>query len=237
MKKPKIVFKISINKEIENCLSFIKRNIKENPQYVEWFLPDELHYVLKGKIDRTKINKILKEYTQNTFRVNNKKIKENVKKAEKEWKIIEKRYFSLVSKIFKNHPWPKGKYIGFASIFTMYPRNIQSKTFFFPGIIYSKKTPPAITVIGHEVLHFMFFSYIKKKYGLNTGSRIKGKEGKYLWKISEVFNSVIESWKPYHQIFKFKTPPYTGKNYYKKMRRQWAINPDIDRLLDNWLKA
>ncbi|MFH1428096.1 MAG: hypothetical protein ABIG60_06275 [Patescibacteria group bacterium] len=236
MNNPKIVLKIDVDADIKNCLFFIKYNIKDNPEYIEWFLPDDLYYILKNKLNELKTNKVLKQYIQNTFEVNEKKIKENVKKTEKEWRTVEKKYFNLVNKIFKKHPWPKGKYIGFASIFMMYPRNIQSKTFLFPGIIYSKKTPSVTSVIGHEVLHFIFFDYIKKKYGLNTDSQIKGKEERYLWKISEVFNSVIESWSPYYQIFKFKTPPYTGKNYYKKMRRQWVQNPDIDKLLDKWLK-
>lgn len=235
MKNPKIILKIDVDKDIENCLSFFKRNSKENPQFIKWFLPDKLLYILKGKISRAKINKILREYTQNSFKVNNQKIKENVKKAEKDWKVVEKRYFDLVNKIFKNHPWPKGDYVSFASVFTMYPRSIKDKTFFFPGIIYSKGTPLTTAVIGHEVLHFMFFDYIKKKYGLNTDSEIKDKEKKYLWKISEIFNTVIENWKSYYKIFKFRARPYTGKNYYKKMKRQWIKNPDIDKLLDKWL--
>jgi len=236
MNNSKILLRINIDADIRNCLSFIKYNTKDNPEYIKWFLPDSLSYVLKNKLNRLETNKVLKQYVQDTFKNNDKKIKENVKKAEKEWKAIEKKYFELVNKIFKNHPWPKGKYIGFASVFMMYPRNIQNKTFFFPGIIYSKKTPPATLVIGHEVLHFMFFDYIKKKYGLNIDSQIRGKEERYLWKISEVFNSVIESWKPYYQIFRFKTPPYTGKDYYKRMRQQWIRNPDIDKILDKWLK-
>lgn len=226
---------MDVDEDIENCLSFFKRNSKENPRFVKWFLPNELLYILKGKINRAKINKILRKYTRNAFKNNNQKIKENVKKARKDWKAVEKKYFGIVNKIFKNHPWPKGKYIGFASVFTMYPRNIKDKTFFFPGIVYSKGTPLTTAVIGHEVLHFMFFDYIKKKYRLNTNSKIKGKEEKYLWKVSEVFNSVIESWNPYYKIFKFKTPPYTGKNLYKRMRRQWIENPDINGLLDKWI--
>ncbi|PIR70099.1 MAG: hypothetical protein COU46_03455 [Candidatus Niyogibacteria bacterium CG10_big_fil_rev_8_21_14_0_10_42_19] len=193
-----------------------------------------MHYVLKNK-NKSKIDKILSEYIKNVFKANNKKIIENVKKAEKDWRVVEKRYFNLVDKIFKKHPWPNGKYIGFASIFMMYPRDVREKTFLFPGIIY-KNTPPVEVVIGHELLHFIFFDYIKKKYNLNIDSKIKGKEDDYLWKVSEVFNSVIEDWDTYYRIFKFKTPPYVAKNFYLKMRRQWSKDQDINMLLGRWLK-
>lgn len=236
MTKPKLTLKLDVNTDIQNCLTFVKHNLKSSPKYINWFLPDELINSLKGKMSGAKSRRIMRLYALHAFEYKSREISGNVKKTRQEWKKVESRYFKLVGKIFKNHPWPKGKYTGFASIFMMYPRSIRDKMFFFPGIIYSKGTPPAKVVIGHEMLHFMFFDYINKKYGLKTNSKIKGKEKDYLWKISEVFNSVIESWRPYYRIFKFKTPPYTGKNIYRKMRRQWVQNPNVDKLLDKWLK-
>lgn len=231
MKRPKVILKADVNADIKNSALFVKYNF----EYLELFLPNDLQYLIKNKISKNKIAKILKPYVLKTFDSKKFEIKENIRKAQSEWKSTENDYFNLVNKIFKNHPWPKGKYVGFASVFTMYPRSIQNKTFFFPGVIYSKGTPPTNTVIGHELLHFIFFDYIKKKYNLDTDSEIKSKEKRHLWKVSEVFNSVIESWNPYYKIFKFKTPPYTGRDLYKKMRRQWVQNPDIDNLLDKLL--
>lgn len=222
--------------DLDDCLGFIGHNFKENPRYIRWFLPDDILHIFSSRISRTQLRKRLTEYVRGVYGVKNSEILQNVTKAKKDWQSVEKRYFYLVNRIFKNHPWPKGPYSGTASIFMMYPRNIRNKTFFFPGIIYFKGTPPARAVIGHEVLHFMFFDYIEKKYGLKVGGRIKGKPKDYLWQISEVFNSVIEDWGPYYRIFKFKTPPYTGKKFYKKMRRQWTKNQDIDELLNQWLK-
>lgn len=232
MKNPKLILKADVYADTENAKNFIN----SDPEFIGWFLPEDLQYLLKNKVKKQKIEKISKEYAKKIFKDKNLEIKNNLKKAQYEWKSIENDYFKIVSKIFKNHPYPKGKYTGFASIFTMYPRHIHLKTFFFPGIIYSKKTPPIKTVIGHEMLHFIFFDYINRKYGLKTDSQIKGKEKDYLWKVSETFNSVIESWNPYYKIFNYKTPPYASKIFYKKMRPQWIKDPDIDKLLDKWLK-
>ena len=235
-RKPKIVLKMDAKDDLEDCLGFIGHNFKENPRYIRWFLPDDILHVFGPATSLVILKKRLTEYVRGTYERRHAEISENVRKADREWRSVEDKYFHLVNKIFKNHPWPKGPYVGAASIFMMYPRNIRNKTFFFPGIIYSEGTPPAATVIGHEVLHFMFFDYIEKRYGLKVGGRIKGKPKDYLWQISEVFNSVIESWGPYHRIFKFKTPPYVGKEFYASMRAQWMKDQDIDRLLDKWLK-
>lgn len=236
IKTPRIILRMDGKEDLEDCLGFVGHNFKENPRYIKWFLPDDILHIFGPKVSRSQLRKRLTEYVRGAYRINRSTISDNVEKAEKDWRSVEKRYFTLVNKIFKNHLWPKGPYVGTASIFMMYPRNIRDKTFFFPGIVYSKGTPPARAVIGHEVLHFMFFDYIEKKYSLKVGGRIKGKPKDYLWQISEVFNSVIEDWEPYYHIFKFKTPPYVGKEFYAKMRRQWVKNPDIDKLLDGWLK-
>lgn len=235
IKYPQIKLKINVTRDMENCRIFIRYNTKNNPQYIEWFLPDELQSVLKQEKRKRQREDIMAKYVRETFKNKKTIIQNNVKKAEKEWKSKEKRYFDLINKIFQGHHWPKGNYVGFASIFTMYPRNIAEKTFFLPGLRYSKGTPPASYVIGHEMLHFMFFDYIDKHYGLKFYRKIKGKSRDYLWEISEVFNSVIENWDPYYKIIQFKTPPYVGKDYYKKMKQQWLKNENIDDLLKSWI--
>lgn len=140
----------------------------------------------------------------------------------------------MVNKIFKNHPWPKGKYIGYVSAFLMYPRNIREKTFFFP---FSHSTPKfSNIIIAHELLHFIFFDYIKK-HGYKE-SKTHNKKAEYIWQISEVFNAVIENWDPYYKIFKvkdLKQKPYTGQKYFQKMEKQWRENQNIDQLLEQWI--
>jgi|SRR3989338_1348840 len=235
MKNPKVLLKADKAADIRNALLFIKYNLKENLEFVRWFLPKNLHYILDKRYSQKEKNRIVKKYINETFDNKKKEIKKAVIGTQKDWKLVEKSYFDLVNKIFKNHPWPKGKYIGFVSVFRMYPRNIREKTFFFP---FSHATPKfSNTVIAHELLHFIFFDYIKNSYGLRENSEIKGKNNNYVWQISEVFNAIIENWESYYKIFKVKTlrqKPYTGHKYFLQMEKQWKKKQDINYVLDQW---
>ncbi len=236
MAMPKITLKCDINQDIQNAIHFIKRNRPQKYRYFLFrFLPNDLHYILNNKISASKKDKIIKDYTKLIYKERKKEIAQGLSAVKKNWAKIEKQYFKLVSIVFKNHPWPKGRYTGIASIFGMFPRYIKQKMFFFPAThkipAYSNK------VIAHAMLHFIFFDYIEKRYGFKQDSRIIGKPNNYIWQLSEAFNNVIEDWGPYKKIIKDKPRPYQGtEKIFKKMSGQWSKKQDIDRLLDNWLK-
>jgi len=235
MKNPKDKFVIDINKDIENYILFNKYST-EGPKFLKMFLPKELHYILTDGLSEKKKKEIVKEYVKHNFGLHEKEITQNTEKIKKHWKVIEKNYFKLISKVFKNHPWPKGKYLGFASIFNMYPRNIKEKTFYFPA--FSKNLNFSVATVAHEMTHFIFFDYLKAKYGIEGKKEFKNKNPKYVWDISEVFNVVIENWRPYLNIFKIKGKPY-GKVHAKmlpRMKKLWGEKEDVDFLLDNYFK-
>ncbi len=237
MQNPKVKLAISPKADVENCLCFIKRRYVKNPEFVKWFLPKEFYFLLSKKFSQKERDKILRRYTEHIFELKKQEIKDGIIKVKKDWQLASKRYFYLVNKIFKNHPWPRGRYIGYASIYHMFPRNIREKTFFFPYV--HKISKFAHYVIAHEMLHFAFFDYISKVYNLKENSKFLNKPSNYIWQISEVFNSVIENWDPYRKIFKIKglkRKPYTGQKYFKKMLKQWTKKQDIDCLLDQWMK-
>ncbi len=233
---PKIQFKADLKADTENCISFLKhKRPKQNKDFVVWFLPEDLRYILDKKISIKKRDEIIKEYVRREYEAKNKEIEEGVKKAAGEWRRAEPAYFKLIDKIFKNYHWPKGNYRGFSSIFHMFPRYVDEKIFFFP---YIHKIPKfANKVIAHEMLHFIFFDYINKKYDLKQNSKIKNRSSNYIWQVSEAFNNVIEGWAPYKKIFKFGSRPYAGtEKIFARMKKQWAEKQDIDWLLDKWLK-
>lgn len=235
---PKIKFKVDLKADTNNCISFLKHNrSKQYKQFAEWFLPLDLRYILDKKISAKKREKIIKKYTEKNFNDKNKQeaIINGTNQAVKEWEKIEAAYFRLISRIFKNHPWPKGNYRGFASIFNMYPRYINQKIFFFP---YTHKIPKyANKVIAHEMLHFIFFDYIHERYGLRERSKIKNRPDNFVWQVSETFNNVMENWKPYNMVMKDKGEPYPGtEKIFKLMTKQWQEKQDVDWLLDKWLK-
>ncbi|NQU83416.1 MAG: hypothetical protein HQ536_01775 [Parcubacteria group bacterium] len=235
VKNPKIKFVVSVNQDIKNYILFNKYS--DDSGFLKMFLPKKLFYVLKSNFSERKKTEIITEYVNDKFDLCKNEINKNVKNIDKRWKFIEKKYFKLICKIFKNHSWPKGKYIGFASIFEMYPKNIKEKTFYFSGL--KKDLNFNIATVAHEMLHFIFFDYIKVRYGINEGTELKNKSPKYIWNVSEVFNLVIETWKPYQKIFKTN-----GKSYYfmhkkmlPKMKRLWKEKENIDYLLDHYFTS
>lgn len=236
MKKyPKLLLQVNVEKDIENALDFL--TYEKDRWFLERFFRGDVAFVLSKKFSKKDQKKIVEEYAKNFYVEHKKDIREGCTLVRRDWKKIEKEYFILVDKIFDGHPWPAGGYTGVASIFKMYPRWIEEKTFFFPNeqeeVAFTKR------VIAHEMLHFIFFDFIFSKYGLREHSKIKGKENDYIWKISEVFNVVMENWKPYVDIVGKDTgsKPYPGQEkMYVKMRQQWAKNQDVNWLLDQWLK-
>jgi len=229
MPNPKVKFVIDPQEDIKNYILFNKyRYTAGDPKILKMFLPRELHYILKSRFSEKQKTKIVKAYVKNTFILHKKEIVQNTDRIKKGWQKAAKDYFRLVDRIFKNNPWPKGKYIGFASAFEMYPKNIKKKTFYFSGL--NKDLNFNIAIIVHEMLHFMFFDYIDK----NTRVRDKGLEN--IWNVSEVFNLVIESWKPYQKIFKTDGKSYNAMHakMLPKMKKFWKKKEDIDYLLNHY---
>lgn len=127
------------------------------------------------------------------------------------------------------------QYIGIGTIFYCYPRFVSEKTFLFPITkLNSNSKISASSVTAHELLHFIFFDYIEKTYGI-TGDSSKTKMDKnYAWQVSEAFNSIIEGWEPYQKIFDSKSHPYPeALAVYKKMKKNWDTYHDVDVMLKN----
>lgn len=234
-KYPKIKLKIDIERDIRNCFNFVrsKRGDKDQ-QFLLWFLPDDFQYILSKNFSEKERSKIIKEYTNHIYKIKRNEIKKGLEAVKKNWQKVESRYFKLINKVFKGHPWPQGNYRGIISVWRMFPRYIKPKIFFFP---YRHKVPKfSNKVIAHELLHFIFFDYIDKKYGLKEMSE-KGKLNEYVWQVSEVFNDVMEDWQPYYSIFKIKPMSYPDtEKIFAKMKKQWEQKQDIDWLLDQWFK-
>jgi hypothetical protein len=228
---PKLKLTIDIKADIENAKWFVRHG-----EFVDSFLPLNFQYITSKKFSLPERNKIIAEYTKHIHALHEKEIVKGVKDIRKQWSLIEGRFYKIVDEIFHEYPWPKGKYIGYASIYLMFPRNINEKTFYFP---YSRDKWNPLRTIAHEMLHFMFFDYIKKKYGISENDECRGKSPKYVWQVSETFNTVIENWKPYRDIFgtKERRKPYPGcEKMFNAMTKQWDKKRDIESFLDKWLE-
>lgn len=230
---PKLKLALDVKADTENCIYFVKNESDTIPSFLDMFLPKNFRYITSKKFSSSERNKIITEYTKHIYKINKKDITDGVNDTKKRWKKIESRFYKLVNRIFQGHPWPKGSYTGMASIYLMYPRNIQKKTFYFP---YKNVKFDPLGVITHEMLHFIFFDFIKKKYKLTENSKFRGKNAEYVWQVSETFNNTIENWKPYKELFMEDSKPYPGcEEMFKAMKKQWNKKPEINSFLDKWL--
>lgn len=141
------------------------------------------------------------------------------------WKKVEEDFFDKTAKVFKGHPWPKGKYVCYLSIFPCGPRFLINKTFqsFYK---YSKET--VIQQIVHEMLHFMFYDYLYRNYPKYKAKKYEQK----IWEISEAFNYVIQNQKDWIKLFGKPILPYPKlKGLAREIKEFWHKRKDIDYLL------
>lgn len=219
--------------DAQQGVAMVENSLRRHPEFARDYLPEILRYTFDDGFSRKKRDELIVGYAKYCYKNHREVIQKGTAKALAEWKKVEKKYFLLVDRLFKKHPWPQGHYVGFATVWHSYPRNIKTKTFQFP---YWHRLPLyANKVIAHEMLHFMFFDYIKAKYSLTQQSKVKKNDPEYVWKISEAFNNVIEEWKPYKDVFKYSPRPHKGtEEIFRKMSGQWKQKQDIDWLLDKW---
>ncbi len=233
---PKIKLRADAARDAQLGVGFLRYTTrgKSRKEFLRMFFPDEILVVLNGKVPARVRNKLIRAYALRIHREKRKEIAQGVRRVRKEWGSVEKKFFRLADRIFDHHPWPKGNYRGFVTVFYAYPRDIQNKIFSFP---YAHRLPRfANKVIAHEMLHFMFFDYVRERYGLGERARIPGKPRDYLWQVSEAFNNAIQLWEPYRRVFRFGSRPHPGtERLAARMIPQWTHEQNIEKFLDRYL--
>jgi hypothetical protein len=225
---PKVKFVISKKKELETFLAFLNESkYWDNKREMNWafYKPHPKLKILKQKnLSSLEKKSIVVRYINFYYKGNLEKIKKGVLKTKKDWQSKEKHFFNLVDEIFKNHSWPKGKYIAYPTIWGMYPRYLKDKTFQFP--YHHKKENFIPVVIAHEMLHFIFYNYFFKNY-----PHYKKREYDFfVWHISEIFNVIIQNSPPWLKIFNthVQTYPEHRKIIKQLQQKHYFDNKDIE---------
>jgi hypothetical protein len=227
---PKIRFFISKKQDFKIAVNFLNEAPNEKSRVLKWAFFD-LHPKLKilkeeKVIYREKI-KILTSYIENFYRKHLPAIKRKTERVKKQWKAIEPEFFKLTDQIFKGYPWPKGKYIGYPTIWGLYPRYLENKTFQFPYRHEIKNYP--LIVIAHEMLHFIFYEYVYQNFPAYKQKRY----AQSLWVSSEVFNSVIQSQPEWTNLFGGQPLYYPEqKSLIKQAQKGYRKHPSLDRFLN-----
>lgn len=221
----KIKFKIDPKKDISTFFDFLKDAKYDEGRNFEWAILKHHPYFKKfnGEIDK----KIVKDFVFKYYSKNKKAIEKNIITHENNWKKIEKDFFKLAHDLFLDTKWPKGKYIAYTTMWSMYPRFLDDKTFQIPAI--SKKKKVASFIIAHEMLHFIFYEYFLNKYK-------KYKSHKYdffVWHVSEIFNVIIMNRPEWQKILKNKDDGYPehGKIIKKLNKKECGLDELIDSII------
>ena len=200
--------------------------------YIKHCFPNNMRFVNEKNFSKKERLKLAESFAKNRYKKELSSIKSDLKITEQKWRKHEKTFFRLVDKIFKNYPWPKGNYRGYASVFYRFPRFISQKKFAFPTQYNNPKYADVdLRVIAHEMLHFIAYDYLQKKYHLKP-SESRDKDN-FFWQFTENLNVLIENskmWQPMSK--KFVSRPYdSAKKLYLKMEKIWRKSHDLDNLI------
>jgi len=197
-------------------ISFGKRIVKLHPK----LKPVRL---LKNT---TQKKKAIHLYFNHYYRVHKATMWRSVQHLRQAWQSQEKEFITITQNFFGGFQFTKGKYIAYASIINCNPRFLDLKTFQF---FYKKPIADAIYVISHELLHFIFFDFVEKKFK----NEIKKLSEDQLWDLSEIFNVVVlESSRYQHIIDKQYVIPYPDhKRFLSQFRKTYRDSCNAEEFI------
>ena len=221
---PKISYKLNKALDKEMALEFL--NIKAGGVNFSNGIIG-VHPELKGisKKKKPAQKKSIDLHFDNFYKQHKDYLNKRIIEFQMDWNKVEKKYFKEVNKIFKNHAWPKGKYIGYLSIIDCNPRFLNNKTvqvfYFHPE--------GSVAVTAHELLHFIFYDYCSKKHS-KIFKNLDPNDGIF-WDLAEIFNAIILSQPEFVKIHKIKKQSNypAHKKHIPVLKRMWNKEKDLDK--------
>lgn len=235
MSSPHVTFRISTKKDFETLCAFAKEAKYDNGRNLNWAVFDkypQLKTFFDKKSYRIKDEKALRDFVHEAYRSKRTEMARSLTQHEKRWGKLAPKYFSLVDTLFSGRKLPRGKYIAFGTIWGMYPRFLEDKTFQIP--FWHRKPEYVPVVIAHELLHFMFYDYFYARYPKYHHQ----KNNFFVWQVSEIFNTIIQNSPMWLKHFKLKSLGYPEQNKIvmrisRTLYRHstWDLNALIDEII------
>jgi len=225
MKYP--IIKFIFDQELDQNLAW---DFYSNPEFGGcdfWQERAVAHHPKLKKIDLSKNPKeFLNKYISEFYVTHADEIQNLSKKTTQNFNKKQDDFFLAVTRIFKNHPWPKKEFTGCFSIFDFCPRFLDWGG--FQIFLYDNRNMQLFTIF-HEMLHFIFYDFTQRKFP-KIFKKMETEEGKF-WDLAEVFNVVIQSSsdfiKLHGQIKNIGYPDH--KSLILKGRNLWKKNPDLNQ--------
>ncbi len=203
MPRPNVTFKISQAAEIRTLTAFARDSRYDHGRSLAWGI-FRYHRDLENIItDPARLPlSAIRKYIDAAYKKNGAMFKKDSAVVEKQWRQKEKVFFRLAAAEFGDARWPKGKYIAYFTIWSMFPRFLDDKTFQVP---FRHRHKGYINVIiAHEMLHFLFYEHFYEWYPEYKNSKYNF----FVWNISEIFNVLIENSSRWVKTFHVKTLSY-----------------------------
>lgn len=233
---PNVTFRKSAKRDFETLRAFTKDAKYDNGRNLNWAVfnkyPQLKTQFDKDKYYRMKSAKTLRHFINEIYRVKRTTMDLALIKYRRRWIKIAPHYFSLVDALFCGRKWPRGKYIAFGTIWSMYPRFLKDKTFQIP---FWHRTPRYVSVvIAHELLHFMFYDYFYTRYPKYR----RLNDNFFVWHVSEIFNTIVQNSLVWLSCFKLKSLGYPehgkivmriSRTFYR--RSTWNLDTLVDEII------
>ncbi len=225
---PEIKFGLSKESDINIFLMFWKAGKSVHP---------DLDYLLEIK-DEEQVRKEVEKFVDQFYKSEESGIAEKFQAGQQEWQNLAPIFFDKVNKFFHGYAWPqipnkenRDQYEAWGTIWHTYPRQINNQRFAVP-VNPKFNTPNMPSVVAHEMLHFITYDYLQKKYGLKSSEA--GDADNTFWQFTETLNALIEEdemWQEFMYNGRQPDRKPECEEMYKKMKPIWDQNKDIDNLV------
>ncbi|KKQ55794.1 MAG: hypothetical protein US74_C0023G0020 [Parcubacteria group bacterium GW2011_GWA2_38_13] len=221
---PNLQFKTDKKFDTEICADFINEKIGDYDFGYERII--SLHPDLEKIRHIKKIRQVveIQKYVGQYYIRHEKEITKSLSCFERAWSAIASRYFIEIEKIFGVLNFYKPDTInGLASIFTC---GVIDDNFTSFQIWYKVKDIKEIRRhISHEILHFYYYTYIKKHFPGLVGN----------WDMAEIFNVVILNLPQFQSIIGTEERGYEiHESRFQKYKNIWrACNGELDLYLSH----
>lgn len=201
---PILKFKIDYKKDVLSFFAFVRDAEFDEGRSLNWAVLNVHSYFKKYKSGLTLeiSKKEADDFIKDFYEKNYTEMEKNLKVYEGNWNKEQKDFYLLVQDLFGQRKWSEGKYIAYPTIWGMYPRFLEDKTFQLPYKCKNKKN--INTTIAHEMLHFIFYDYFYEQYPKYSKDELNF----FVWNVSEIFNSVIQNSPKWLKVFKTKNMDY-----------------------------
>jgi hypothetical protein len=204
MDHPKVTFIFDTKRDVSTFFCFAEDAHYDGGQSLEWAVFQKYPFFRKmfDGSTFTGTRDYVEDFVRKQYQKDGGAIRKNLFLYEQNWCVTESIFYALTDELFPSLPWPEGKYAAYPTIWGMFPRFLDSKTFQVPSRWRNKKYVNVI--VAHEMLHFIFYEYFWRRY-----PQFADDEHDMLgWHVSEIFNTVVQNSPAWLKVFGLESIGY-----------------------------